>query len=155
MLGLVRNSDLPLAERFAAAQAALPLVHPKLTSGHRTLSSLDAYGNGVAADNTKERANSDARVSPKTETGEQCSPRDWLNDVWSTMKNVGVRQIPVLDDDSRPLQIVYAVDAVRALLAEAQDEEHCCVITRCASECRRKGRAHCPLLTRAAQPSPF
>src|SRR5580692_3327033 len=36
MLGLMRNSDLPLAERFAAAQAALPLVHPKLTSGHRT-----------------------------------------------------------------------------------------------------------------------
>jgi hypothetical protein len=70
MLGLVRNSDLPLAERFAAAQAALPLVHPKLTSGHRTQNSLDAYGSGVAADNTKERPNSDARVSPKTETGE-------------------------------------------------------------------------------------
>jgi hypothetical protein len=70
MLGLVRNSDLPLAERFAAAQAVLPLVHPKLTSGHRTQISLDAYGNGVAADNTKERPNSDARVSPKTETGE-------------------------------------------------------------------------------------
>ena len=62
MLGLVRNSDLPLAERFAAAQAALPLVHPKLTSGHRTQNSLDAYGSGVAADNTKERPNSDARV---------------------------------------------------------------------------------------------
>jgi hypothetical protein len=41
---LMRNSDLPLAERFAAAQAALPLVHPKLTSGHRTQNSLDAYG---------------------------------------------------------------------------------------------------------------
>jgi hypothetical protein len=39
MLGLMRNSDLPLAERFAAAQAALPLVHPKLTSGHRTQNS--------------------------------------------------------------------------------------------------------------------
>jgi hypothetical protein len=48
----------------------LPLVYPKLTSGHRTQISLDAYGNGVAADNTKERPNSDARVSPKTETGE-------------------------------------------------------------------------------------
>ena len=70
MLGLVRNSDLPLAERFAAAQAALPLVHPKLTSGHRTQNSLDAYGSGVAADNTKERPNSDARVSPTTETGD-------------------------------------------------------------------------------------
>jgi hypothetical protein len=70
ILGLMRNSDLPLAERFAAAQAALPLVHPKLTGGHRTQNSLDTYGNDVAADNTKERPNSDARVSPKTETGE-------------------------------------------------------------------------------------
>jgi hypothetical protein len=70
MLGLMRNSDLPLAERFAAAQAVLPLVRPKLTSGHRTQSSLDAYGNRVAADKTKERPNSDARVSPKTEAGE-------------------------------------------------------------------------------------
>ena len=33
MLGLMRNCDLPLAERFVAAQVALPLVHPKLTTG--------------------------------------------------------------------------------------------------------------------------
>jgi hypothetical protein len=49
MLGLVRNSDLPLAERFAAAQAVLPLVHPKLTSGHRTQSSLDGQRAAVNA----------------------------------------------------------------------------------------------------------
>ena len=53
----------------------------------------------------------------------KCSPRDWLNDVWSTMKNVGVRQIPILGRDSKPLGIVYAIDAVHALLAEAQDQE--------------------------------
>lgn len=53
----------------------------------------------------------------------KCDPRDWLNDVWSTIKTVGVRQIPVLDEDSRPLGIVYAVDVVHALLTEAQDQE--------------------------------
>lgn len=53
----------------------------------------------------------------------RCAPRDWLNDVWSTMKKVGIRQIPILDEDSRPLGIVYAVDAVHALLSEAEDRE--------------------------------
>lgn len=33
LLGQMRNCNLPLADRFAAAQAALPLVHPKLTIG--------------------------------------------------------------------------------------------------------------------------
>lgn len=53
----------------------------------------------------------------------KCALRDWLSDVWSTMKTVGVRQIPILDVDSKPLGIVYAVDAVHALLSEAQDQE--------------------------------
>ena len=34
MLGLMRNSSLPVADRVTAAQVALPLVHPKLTRGH-------------------------------------------------------------------------------------------------------------------------
>jgi hypothetical protein len=70
MLGLMRNSDVSLADRFAAAQAVLPLVHRKLTSGHRTQNSPDAYGDEVADDNAKGRAYSEARVSPITETGE-------------------------------------------------------------------------------------
>lgn len=53
----------------------------------------------------------------------KCAPRDWLNDVWSTMKKVGIRQIPIIDGDSKPLGIVYAVDAVHALLSEAADQE--------------------------------
>ena len=62
MLGLMRNGDLPLADRFAAAQAVLPLVHQKLTSGHATQHSPGAYGNDVADHNGKGRANSDARL---------------------------------------------------------------------------------------------
>jgi CBS domain-containing protein len=52
-----------------------------------------------------------------------CTSRDWLDDVWSTIKNTGVRQIPILDEDSKPLGIVYAVDAIHALLGEAQNRE--------------------------------
>jgi hypothetical protein len=68
MLGLMRNGDLPLADRFAAAQAVLPLVHQKLTSGHATQHS--PYGNDVANHNGKGHANSDPRVRPTTETGD-------------------------------------------------------------------------------------
>jgi CBS domain-containing protein len=52
-----------------------------------------------------------------------CTRQDWLDDVWSTMKNIGVRQIPILDEKSKPLGIVYAVDAIHALLGEAQNRE--------------------------------
>lgn len=52
-----------------------------------------------------------------------CGPGDWLRDVWSIMRNGRYRQIPILDEGSRPLGIVYAIDALQALLKEAQDEE--------------------------------
>jgi hypothetical protein len=38
MLRLMRDTTLPLEDRFTAAQAALPLVHPKLASGRGTAS---------------------------------------------------------------------------------------------------------------------
>jgi predicted transcriptional regulator len=52
-----------------------------------------------------------------------CTCRDWLDDVWSTMKNIGVRHIPILGENSKPLGIVYTVDAIHALLGEAQNRE--------------------------------
>ena len=38
MLQLMRDTNLPLEDRFTAAQVALPLAHPKLTSGRGTAS---------------------------------------------------------------------------------------------------------------------
>jgi hypothetical protein len=61
MLGLMRNGDLPLADRFAAAQAVLPLLHQNLTVGQATQHSPEVYGNDVADHNGKGHANSDAR----------------------------------------------------------------------------------------------
>jgi CBS-domain-containing membrane protein len=39
------------------------------------------------------------------------------------MKNIGVRQIPILDENSKPLGIVHTVDAIHALFGEAQNRE--------------------------------
>jgi CBS domain-containing protein len=52
-----------------------------------------------------------------------CSPRDLLNDVWSIMKNRGLRHIPIVDKDLKPLGIIYARDALQTLLTEVQDEQ--------------------------------
>jgi CBS domain-containing protein len=64
-----------------------------------------------------------AAASVMTRNIISCNRRDWLDDVWSTMKNTGVRQIPILDENSKPLGIVYAIDAIHALLGEAQNRE--------------------------------
>ena len=52
-----------------------------------------------------------------------CSPRDQLRDVWSIMKNRGLRHIPIVDKDLKPLGIIYARDALQTLLTEVQDEQ--------------------------------
>jgi CBS domain-containing protein len=64
-----------------------------------------------------------AAASVMTQKIISCARQDWLDDAWSTMKNTGVRQIPILDENSKPLGIVYAVDAIHALLGEAQNRE--------------------------------
>jgi CBS domain-containing protein len=53
-----------------------------------------------------------------------CRPRDWLQDVWSVMRDRGLLHIPILDHEARPIGVVYARDALQALLVEAEYEEH-------------------------------
>ena len=52
-----------------------------------------------------------------------CRPGDWLQDVWSRMKERGLKNVPVMDQESRPLGVLNARDALQALLQEVQDEE--------------------------------
>jgi predicted transcriptional regulator len=52
-----------------------------------------------------------------------CRPGDWLQDVWSRMKERGLKNVPVMDQESRPLGVLNARDALQALLEEVQDEE--------------------------------
>ena len=51
-----------------------------------------------------------------------CHPSDALQDVLSIMKERGVVHIPIVDQDSRPVGVVNARDALQALLVEADDE---------------------------------
>lgn len=52
-----------------------------------------------------------------------CRPTDCLPDVLSTMEKRGLVHVPVVDENSRPLGVVNARDALRALFAEEKYEE--------------------------------
>ena len=71
MLGLMRNGDLPLVDRFTAAQAALPLLHPKLTMGRAKEGTSGEYGYDQCDVNVKEKSDFEARViaAEKSELG--------------------------------------------------------------------------------------
>jgi CBS domain-containing protein len=53
-----------------------------------------------------------------------CQPRDLLTDIWSTMKQRGLRHMPVADQDLRPIGVLDARQTVQALLDEVEHEEH-------------------------------
>lgn len=52
-----------------------------------------------------------------------CHPGDWLHDIWSTMKSRELKNIPVIDERSRPIGVLNARDALQALLKEVENEE--------------------------------
>lgn len=52
-----------------------------------------------------------------------CRPTDSLHDVWARMKEGGLKNVPVVDQDSRPLGLLHARDILQVLLNESEDEE--------------------------------
>ncbi|MEO8715681.1 MAG: CBS domain-containing protein [Acetobacteraceae bacterium] len=52
-----------------------------------------------------------------------CRPRDWLRDAWERMNKRGLKNIPIVDEYSRPLGVLNARDALQVLLQESKDEE--------------------------------
>ena len=52
-----------------------------------------------------------------------CRLTDWLADIWGTMRERGLKHVPVLDEASRPVGVLYARDALQVLLAETESEE--------------------------------
>ena len=52
-----------------------------------------------------------------------CHPTDPLHDIWLIMKERGLKNIPVVDQDSRPIGVLNARDALEVLLEEAEYEE--------------------------------
>lgn len=52
-----------------------------------------------------------------------CQPADSLRNVWDTMKQRLLTQMPVIDTTSRPMGLLYASDALQYLLQEVEYEE--------------------------------
>ncbi len=52
-----------------------------------------------------------------------CRAHEVLLDVWSVMKERGLQRIPVIDAARRPLGIIYAREALQALLSESVNED--------------------------------
>ena len=61
--------------------------------------------------------------SVMTRTVVHCQPNDALSDVWSIMKDRGLKNLPVLDRDMRPIGVLNARDALEVLREEVEYEE--------------------------------
>ena len=58
-----------------------------------------------------------------TRTVVHCQSNDVLQDVWSIMKDRGLKNLPILGRDSRPIGVLNARDALEALREEVEYEE--------------------------------
>jgi CBS domain-containing protein len=52
-----------------------------------------------------------------------CRPDELLQDVWKRMKQRKLKNIPVVDKESRPVGVLHARDILQVLLDESKDEE--------------------------------
>ena len=52
-----------------------------------------------------------------------CRTHEILLDVWSVMKERGLQRVPILDEARKPLGIIYAREALQALLSESENED--------------------------------
>lgn len=52
-----------------------------------------------------------------------CRPGDLLNEVWSKMKERGLKNVPIADQDFRPVGLLNARDALQLLLKQVVNEE--------------------------------
>jgi CBS domain-containing protein len=52
-----------------------------------------------------------------------CRTHEILLDVWSVMRERGLQRVPILDHGRRPLGIIYAREALKALLSESENED--------------------------------
>jgi CBS domain-containing protein len=52
-----------------------------------------------------------------------CRPDEMLQEVWKRMKERKLKNIPVVDKESRPVGVLHARDIFQILLDESEDEE--------------------------------
>jgi CBS domain-containing protein len=58
-----------------------------------------------------------------------CRTHEALLDVWSLMRERGLQRVPILDEARRPLGIIYAREALQALLSERRTKTSCFATT--------------------------
>lgn len=73
----------------------------------------DCHGSGCTA----------AVATVMTKDVTYCRPGDLLQDVWSIMKGQSLLHVPIVGENSRPLGVINARDALLALLEESEHEE--------------------------------
>jgi len=71
----------------------------------------------------RESESTTAASTVMTRTVVSCRPDDLLHDVWTMMKDRKLRNLPVLDQYSRPIGMLNARDLLEALLDEVEHEE--------------------------------
>jgi CBS domain-containing protein len=52
-----------------------------------------------------------------------CRTHEALLDIWSLMRERGLQRVPILDEARRPLGVIYAREALQALLSESENED--------------------------------
>ena len=52
-----------------------------------------------------------------------CQSGDWLDNVWTVMKQRQLKNIPVVDSEGKPVGVLSARDALAGLLGEVESEE--------------------------------
>jgi len=52
-----------------------------------------------------------------------CEAKNMLHDVWTRMKERGLKNVPVVDPTSRPLGLLHARDILQVLLRESESDE--------------------------------
>ena len=52
-----------------------------------------------------------------------CRPSELLQEVWKRMRDRKLKNIPIVDEDSRPMGVLHARDILQVLLEESEDEE--------------------------------
>lgn len=52
-----------------------------------------------------------------------CESKDFLHDVWARMKARSLKNVPVVDDASRPLGLLQARDILQVLLSDSESED--------------------------------
>lgn len=134
-LGFVYDHLSEAQKRLIAIRTdALLTDAAKALSGHHTELAVvcDADGKAVGvitrADVVRRIAHCEGAAcrataaAAMTQDVVSCGLHDHVSDVWSKMRQHGVRRVPIVDDELRPLGIISARDVLQALMINAVNE---------------------------------